>query len=439
MQWPQAAAARRSWMKGGPGRALRFHRDLRHNFLSRPASSWLWRPALFSLLYKPYLSLQRRWSSLTQWVTKAVMSHIVILEILNTLNLLQMYSALQDPVSWGDVANFDMSEVVTPPRHNQVGFASLQRERTIDCPIGHAVSNAAALSGQDKNCTPFVDSGVAVLTPISSSKPTQISVWRRRRKERGEMSPLCDRTGSSFLENISNSPKKTPTKSLPFTPSRVNEVFFLFVNYFTKPDSFCSWWNVVAFCHVTFFFSSSVYLPRFATYQEPSNSLWTALHSPRLLFVAKGVSSTRHSTKRPHPSTRKRMTGKKILIEKLWCALCSTRIIMLLNCQSLYTASCILCIFLRSRTPTFRKAVTIPTPRTPTPFKNALAAQEKMHGPLKMEVRAELHLCVTVALPFTWFRAATDGSARLVLATAAGVSGRRHTRSSEAGNRGWHL
>lgn len=27
----------------------------------------------------------------------------------------------------------------------------------------------------------------------------------------------------------------------------------------------------------------------------------------------------------------------------------------------------------------------IPTPRTPTPFKNALAAQEKMHGPLKME------------------------------------------------------
>lgn len=28
----------------------------------------------------------------------------------------------------------------------------------------------------------------------------------------------------------------------------------------------------------------------------------------------------------------------------------------------------------------------IATPRTPTPFKNALAAQEKMHGPLKMEV-----------------------------------------------------
>lgn len=38
-----------------------------------------------------------------------------------------------------------------------------------------------------------------------------------------------------------------------------------------------------------------------------------------------------------------------------------------------------------SRTPKYRKTVMIPTPRTPTPFKNALAAQEKMHGPVKME------------------------------------------------------
>lgn len=163
-----------------------------------------------------------------------------------------MYSALQDPVSWGDVANFDMSEVATPPRHNQTGFASLQQERTIDCPIGHEVSNAAALSGQDKNCTQFVVGGVAALTPISSSKPTQISVWRRRRKERGEMSPLCDRTGSFFLENISNSPKKTPTKSLPFTPSRVNEVFFFFHLLPTSLNLIPLTVGVVVFGHVTF-------------------------------------------------------------------------------------------------------------------------------------------------------------------------------------------
>ncbi|KAI5620044.1 myb-related protein A isoform X4 [Silurus asotus] len=36
------------------------------------------------------------------------------------------------------------------------------------------------------------------------------------------------------------------------------------------------------------------------------------------------------------------------------------------------------------RTPKVRKSIMVHTPRTPTPFKNALAAQEKMHGPLKM-------------------------------------------------------
>lgn len=179
----------------------------------------------------------------------------------------------------------------------------------IDCSTGHTVNNAAP-SGQDKNCTSFLASGVTSLTPISSSKPTQISVWRRRRKERGEMSPLCDRTGSSFLENTSNSPKKTPTKSLPFTPSRVNEVFF-----------FYSWSTLLKLIplrvdgmmlYLVMWRSLSVYPPpRFATYQELNTSAWTPLHSPLLLFVAKGVSSTHHSTKRPHPSTRKRTTGKK--------------------------------------------------------------------------------------------------------------------------------
>lgn len=93
VRWPRAAPALGSWMKGSPGRALSFHRDLHHNLLSRPASSWLRRPALYSLHYKPYLSLQRPWSSLTQWVTKAVTSQMLLSpyrwqEILNMLNLL---------------------------------------------------------------------------------------------------------------------------------------------------------------------------------------------------------------------------------------------------------------------------------------------------------------------------------------------------------------
>lgn len=40
----------------------------------------------------------------------------------------------------------------------------------------------------------------------------------------------------------------------------------------------------------------------------------------------------------------------------------------------------------RFRTPTIRRSILGTTPRTPTPFKNALAAQEKKYGPLKVVV-----------------------------------------------------
>ncbi len=138
-----------------------------------------------------------------------------------------MCFALQDPVAWSDMASFDLSEAVTPPRHNQGSYTNLLQERTIDNSMGFTINTTSAVSGH-KNCAPFGLGGVTSLTPINSSQPIQASTGRRRRKERGELSPLCDRSCSSFLENISNSPKKTPTKSLPFTPSRVNEIYFSF-------------------------------------------------------------------------------------------------------------------------------------------------------------------------------------------------------------------
>uniref|UniRef100_A0A3Q1FGA0 V-myb avian myeloblastosis viral oncogene homolog-like 1 n=1 Tax=Acanthochromis polyacanthus TaxID=80966 RepID=A0A3Q1FGA0_9TELE len=127
----------------------------------------------------------------------------------------------------------------------------------------------------------------------------------KRRRERGEASPLCDRTCSSFLDNISNSPKKTPTKSLPFTPSR-----------------FC---NVSGAEHLN--------LDNPALTSTPVCGQRCLLNTPL--------------QKETTPKHQKENDG--------------------------------------SRTPKFRKTIMIPTPRTPTPFKNALAAQEKMHGPLKME------------------------------------------------------
>ncbi|XP_051267141.1 myb-related protein A isoform X2 [Dicentrarchus labrax] len=210
-----------------------------------------------------------------------------------------------DPVAWSDMASFDLSEEATPPRHNQAGYATHLQERPIDSSMGYTVNTPPAISGRDKSCAQFGLGSGKSLTPINSSKPSQTSIGRRRRRERGEPSPLCDRTCSSFLENISNSPKKTPTKSLPFTPSR-----------------FC---NISGAEHLN--------LDNPALTSTPVCGQRCLLNTPL--------------QKETTPKHQKENDG--------------------------------------SRTPKFRKTVMIPTPRTPTPFKNALAAQEKMHGPLKME------------------------------------------------------
>ncbi|XP_034717987.1 myb-related protein A isoform X3 [Etheostoma cragini] len=239
--------------------------------------------------------------------TRTVLSNLqTIPEFAETMELIDsMCFALQDPDAWSGVASYDLSETATPPRHNQAGYTTLLQERTIDNSMGYTVNTPTAISGRDKNCTSFGLGSVTSLTPINSSKPTQASIGRRRRRERGEPSPLCDRTCSSFLENISNSPKKTPIKSLPFTPSRFG--------------------NILGAEHLNL--------------DNPSLTSTPMCGQRCLLNTPLHKEST--------PKHQKENDGL--------------------------------------RTPKFRKTVMIPTPRTPTPFKNALAAQEKMHGPLKME------------------------------------------------------
>ncbi|KAK2859452.1 hypothetical protein Q5P01_004072 [Channa striata] len=210
-----------------------------------------------------------------------------------------------DPGAWSEVASFELSETATPPRHNQAGYTTLLQEGTSDNSMGYAVNTPATISGHDENITSFGLGNVTSLTPINSAKPSQVSFGRRRKRQRGEPSPLCDRTGFSFLENISNSPKKTPTKSLPFTPSR-----------------FC---NMLATEHL------NLDNPAFTS---------TPVCGQRCLLSTPLHKETTHRHEKENDG---------------------------------------------SRTPKFRKTVMIATPRTPTPFKNALAAQEKMHGPLKME------------------------------------------------------
>uniref|UniRef100_A0A3P8RAB4 V-myb avian myeloblastosis viral oncogene homolog-like 1 n=1 Tax=Astatotilapia calliptera TaxID=8154 RepID=A0A3P8RAB4_ASTCA len=210
-----------------------------------------------------------------------------------------------DPVAWNEVASFDLSETATPSRHNQAAYSTILQESTMYNSVNYPVNAATTDLGQDRNCAPFGVGDLTSLTPINSSKPTQASTGRKRRRERGEPSPLCDKTCSSFLENISNSPKKTPIKTLPFTPSR--------------------------FCNIS--------VPEHLNLENPALTSTPVCGQRCLLNTPLQKDTT--------PKHQKENDG--------------------------------------SRTPKFCKTVMTPTPRTPTPFKNALAAQEKMHGPLKRE------------------------------------------------------
>lgn len=127
-----------------------------------------------------------------------------------------MCLALQDPVAWSDVANFDLSEVGTPPKHTQGGYTP--PERTTEC-MGYTGEPPSSITALAKHCAPQGKANPH--PPTNVSKSSLPSVGRRKRRERGDHSPMCDRTCPSFLDTSTNSPKNTPTKGLPFSPSQV--------------------------------------------------------------------------------------------------------------------------------------------------------------------------------------------------------------------------
>ncbi|XP_014871036.1 myb-related protein A isoform X2 [Poecilia latipinna] len=230
----------------------------------------------------------------------AVLSSLqTIPEFAETMELLD-----SEPGTWNNVASFDVSNAATPPRHSHAGFTNLLQERTVYEPVGYTVNNHTAMPGHDGNCPLFGLVAVTSQSPIINSlKPGKDSSGRKKR--RGRRQPLCDRTCSSFLENMSNSPKKTPTKSYSCATS--------------------------AFCNISA--TELLNLEDPALTSTPVCGQRCLLSTPLL--------------KENTPKHQKENDG--------------------------------------SRTPKLVKNAAVPTPRTPTPFKKALAAQEKMHGPLRME------------------------------------------------------
>ncbi|XP_026093818.1 myb-related protein A-like isoform X2 [Carassius auratus] len=210
---------------------------------------------------------------------------------------------LQDPLAWSDVTSFDLTEGGPSPKSTNPTDVCTTPEKCTES-LAYPI-NAPTVPAMSRQCA-AVNQGKSVALSNTCmnrfSSPLQ-SITRKKRRERGDQSPADERS-CAYIDNSGNSPKNTPVKGLPFSPSQ----FF----------------NVSG--------GEPLILDNPALTSTPVCGQKCLLNTPH----------HRETT----PKHQKENAG--------------------------------------FRTPKLHKNITVHTPRTPTPFKNALAAQEKMHGPLRV-------------------------------------------------------
>ncbi|XP_048452292.1 myb-related protein A isoform X4 [Rhincodon typus] len=218
-----------------------------------------------------------------------------------------------DSVVWNELTSFDFSEAneKTPAKQTPAKFERLQHRGGIGYRFdGHAISDLSR-----STCSNSSGQGelIPITSPVVAKFSTPPTILRRKRRLRLGPSPSSDCNSISFMDNSTTSPKSTPVKTLPFSPSQ-------FFNICSGND------------HLS-------------------------LDNPALTSTpvcGQKVLVTTPLRKDQTPRVQKENAG--------------------------------------FRTPTIRRTVLDSTPRTPTPFKNALAAQEKKYGPLRMVPQSLAHL-----------------------------------------------
>ncbi|XP_035177494.1 transcriptional activator Myb isoform X2 [Oxyura jamaicensis] len=231
----------------------------------------------------------------------------------NVKNLLEFAETLQlidsDPSSWGDLSSFEFFEDTDTSASKAPSgrAAQLQHRAASACrPPGHPTTNLSKiLSSQGPSGSP---------KSLSASQGSP-APWVLLRKRRGHSSPLASGHSSTSVlaDGSSSTPKRSPVKSLPFSPSQ-------FLNTSSN--------------------------------HENLNLDNPALTSTPVCGHKMAVSTPFH-----RDQTFKTQKENHVF-----------------------------------RTPAIKRSILESSPRTPTPFKNALAAQEIKYGPLKMLPQTPTHL-----------------------------------------------
>ncbi|XP_072412490.1 v-myb avian myeloblastosis viral oncogene homolog-like 2b isoform X2 [Chiloscyllium punctatum] len=129
-----------------------------------------------------------------------------------------------DPDTWSDLSCFDLPEDLikqTPDKKSQQTLT----EYRIDA---HTISDLSK-SAKKGELIPMITS------PVAGSFSTPPTILRRKKKTKITLSPVNDSCGNSFAifessTSSSMTPKSTPVKTLPFSPSQ-------FLNFWTKQDN----------------------------------------------------------------------------------------------------------------------------------------------------------------------------------------------------------